>query len=257
MFEEVWPSAMSVVDRFVDWAHSELEHNRKAVEYLLGRGVSENQMDRHRLGYVSGNYHADSSLDPDHVQDRCGCDSCRLNKWSSSYGKNGPTIGARITDSIVLPLTSYSGVTVGFQLRSLAEHAYDSFMLARRPEGYFFGTAANIDYIWASKEVTLFEGSFDQLVFERLVSRNALALTTSAMSSAQVRFLKRFVLTVNMCLDSDKAGRDGTAKAATVLSDVYVRDLRFPRWKDPSKFWEKVGDDKFAAHFKEAMRNLI
>lgn len=255
--EEVSHFAMSVVDRFIDWANAELGHYDRAMEYIRSRGVSQNQINRHRLGYVSGCYHADVSLDPDHVQESCSCDSCRLNKWSASYESGSMNVGARITNSVVLPLTSYSGVTVGFQIRSLDEHAYDSFMLARRPEGYFFGIAANLDYIWASKEVTLFEGSFDQLVFERLVSRNSLALTTSAMGAAQIRFLRRFVRIVNMCLDSDKAGRDGTRKTAHVLGGLHVRDVRFPTWKDPSKFWQQVGDDRFASHFKEEMRNLV
>jgi len=257
---------MSVTDEFIDWAHEGLFQSEEAQSYLTGRGVSEDQWRRHRIGYVIGDFHPDSSKDPDHDPSGClkqggACDSCRLVKWSSSYEERQQIIGARIVGFIVLPLTSYSGASVGFQVRSIREKVFDSFTIKRRPEGYFFGIAPNMEHIWSTREVSLVEGPFDQLIFERLVARNVLALTTSVIGRLQSRFLQRFTSNVNMCLDADAPGRDGTRKAAQRLEGVNVRDIRCPVVrdgdKDPSDFWKAVGDKKFSEVFKRKMRELI
>lgn len=257
---------MSIVDEFIDWAHVSLLECDHVQEYLAGRGVSESQWKRHRIGYVVGEYCPDAARDHNHDLRTCSerermCDGCRFVRWSSSYADGQQTVGARIVGSIVLPLTSYSGTSVGFQIRFLKERSFDSFTVKRRPEGYFFGIAPNMEAIWATREVTLVEGPFDQLVFERLVGRNVIALTTSAIGTSQIRFLRRFVRTVNVCLDADVPGRDGTRKAMKRLRDLNVRDLRCPSIrkgdKDPSDFWKAGGDERFASFFRERMRELI
>jgi DNA primase len=182
-------------------------------------------------------------------------------KWSSSYENHDRIVGARVVGNIVLPLTSYSGTSVGFQVRSIREKAYDSFTIKRRPEGYFFGIAPNVGRVWSTKEVTLVEGPFDQLIYERLVDRNVVALTTSVIGKLQTRFLYRFVRTVNMCLDVDAAGRDGVKRARDRLDGLNVRDIRCPVIrtgdKDLSDFWKAVGDDRVTSFFKKKMKELI
>lgn len=262
---------MSFLDHFIDWAHMGLLENQEALEYLSGRGVSTSQLAKHRIGYVSGEYHVDPTLDPAHNQNICGdrekkgqrCDSCRYLNWSSIWeGEEGQfktrQIGRRILGCVVFPLTSYSGTFVGFQVRSIKEKSYDTFVLKRRPEGYFFGLAPNLQSIWSSREVFLVEGPTDHLVFERLVSNNVLALTTSSVGQMHFRFLRRFVDVINSCLDQDPAGRTGfRALLESTSSDLLVRDVKYPRLvtgdKDLGDFWKRAGDVAFANHFSKVI----
>lgn len=235
--------------------------------------MSDDQIVRHRIGYVGGDFIPEIGSDPGHCT-ACGdperkaewCDSCRFLRWSTKWVQESeesrektPFPGRKILGCVVFPLTSYSGSLVGVQFRSLVEKDYDTFLLKRRPEGYFFGVAASVSSIWARREVYVVEGAPDHLLLERLVSPNVVALTTSLPSRDQARFILRFASTVNMCLDMDKAGRDGFHSFFGRNSGrVKVRDVQYPCQKPKSKdlgdYWKRVGDDAFRAYFSEKIR---
>lgn len=260
------------LDALLEWTSGCLPDSDECRSYLLGRGVSDDQVRRHRIGYAGGDYVPEISRDPDHSS-RCGeddrrawCDSCRFLRWSTRWVKEDeedqqktPLPGRRLNGCVVFPMTSYSGALVGVQIRSLVEKEYDTFLLKRRPEGYFFGTACAVSSIWSRREVFLVEGPHDHLVLERLVAPNVLALTTSSPSFDQVRFIRRFATSVNMCLDMDKAGRDGFAAFHERNSHrMNVRDVRYPcrkpKEKDLGDFWKRVGDVAFREYFLEKIR---
>lgn len=262
---------MTIVDSFIEWAHCGLEQSEEAKNYLLSRGVSSEQQKRHRLGYVIGDFHPNPFTDPNHSNiclDRSSvqkwCDSCRFARWSSLWedqedGPKAQRIGKRISGCVVLPLTSYSGAAVGFQVRSIVGKQFDSFSLSRRPEGYFFGVGPNMDAIWSRKKVFVVEGPFDHLVFERLVSSNVVGLTTNTSNTHQTRFFRRFVDEVVTLLDMDKAGRDGVESMRAKLSGGPVlTNIKYAVrsndgcWcKDTNEAWKALGDKRFAQHFTD------
>jgi len=263
------------VERFLEWAHQGLLQDEEAQAYLLGRGISKDQWTRHSLGYVGGDFEVDSTKDPGH-SDVCSdrekkhkwCDSCRYRNWSSTWEEmveGGPRlqlVGRRISGSIVFPLTTYSGTRIGWQIRSLKYKEYDTFALSKRPEGYFFGCTSNVEAIWATREAFIVEGPGDHQLIERLVAPNVLGLTTSGLSKFQLRFLKRFVKRLWLCLDMDEAGRKGTRSIIQQHGDFFdIVDLRYPRVqekdKDPGDYWRRVGDEAFARYFKRLISQEI
>lgn len=263
---------MQLIEDFVDWAAANIEEADGAIYYLSSRGVSRDQIRKHRIGFISGDFIPDVSRDPRH-NEACDdrekksqwCESCRFTRWSTKWeqdpdapeGRKRPIPGGRIRGSIVLPLTSYSRTTVGFQIRSLHEKVYDTFLTRRRPEGYFFGLSASLDSVWARSEAWIVEGPFDQLILERLVAPNVVAITTSSVSRDQGRFLRRFTRDVNMCLDMDTAGRQGVSDFFKYNSSKFraVRDVRYPcrlpKEKDVGDLWKRVGDDEFRRVFQK------
>jgi len=268
---------MSFVDHLLDWASTALLENDDAKSYLTGRCVSEEQWIRHRIGYIPDDYCADASKDPGHKSDICNnrekkhlwCDSCRYNTWSSIWDNETRErfIGRRIRGCIVLPLTDYTGGCIGFQIRSMVAKGYDTFIIRRYPYGYFFGLGPNIDIIWARKEVFLVEGAFDQLTFERLVSRNVLALTTSSIGANQLKFISRFVQNVNSCLDLDLGGRKGVAALREKFGElphINLHDIKYPKvilngkeTKDLNEYWRGVGDTTFVNYFNKQVLTFL
>jgi DNA primase len=260
---------LTFLDKFLDWAYQCLLDNESAQEYLRGRGSSAEQWARHRIGFIGGAYEVDPIRDPAH-SDVCReakhlrCDTCRYKAWSSAWEGEEDSfkeqrVGQRIQNSIVLPLTTYAGTCIGFQVRSLVEKSYDTFTLTRRPEGYFFGTAAAMESIWATREVTLVEGPFDHLITERLITPNVLALTTSAIGASQIKFLRRFVRKVNLCQDLDKAGREGVKSFIDQYGTEFeiVRNIKYKHStlvaKDANDLWKLLGDVSFSRHFRAAL----
>jgi DNA primase len=259
------------VDAFLEWAHHGLMQSERARDYLQGRGISEAQMIAHRLGYTLDDYDVDPARDPGHGE-QCSdrekkhlwCDSCHLRSWSSTWeGEEGAPKarcpGRRIRDSVVFPLTSYSGTHVGFQIRHLDRKEYDTFALHRRPEGFFFCNAANIEAIWSSQTAVLVEGPGDHMIYERLVGTNVLGLTTSGAGKLQIRFLRRFAKRIVLALDRDKAGIDGAQSFHNQYATEFdqVSTLKYPclqpKDKDPGDYWKRVGDDRFRDYFKRAL----
>lgn len=259
------------IDSFLDWAHHSLMENEPARNYFQGRGISNFQMVSHRLGYVGDDYHVDPSHDKFH-SDTCSdkekkhlwCDSCHFRSWSSSWESeedNSPKIqlyGRRIVGSVVFPLTSYSGSHTGFQIRHLDRKEYDTFVLHRRPEGFFFCNTANVSSVWSSKTAVLVEGPGDHLIYERLVGSNVLGLTTSGVSKLQLRFLRRFASRIILVLDMDTAGRSGVQSFIDQHgNDFEVSVIKYPclqpKDKDPGDLWRRVGDDKFRSIFKRLL----
>jgi DNA primase len=263
------------IDAFLDWAYHGLMESEEAKNYLQGRGVSESQMFEHRLGYVAEDYAVDSSLDNGHgpqCSDRdkkhSWCDSCHFMSWSSTWEaeeENAPKVqryGRRIRGSVVFPLTSYSGVHVGFQIRHLDRKEYDTFALRRRPEGFFFCNPSNIASVFSSKTAILVEGPGDHQICERLIAPNILGLTTSGTSKHQLRFLRRFARRVILVLDMDEAGRKGVQAFTDRYGNEFeVLSVKYPclqpKDKDPGDFWKRVGDDRFRAHFKRVLAGVI
>jgi DNA primase len=266
---------MTVVDRFVEWAHTGLLQSEEAQEYLLSRGVSAEQWVRHKIGYVIGDFCPDPRMDSEHSSS-CGsrdimhkwCDTCRFVRWSSVWGDEADPrtqiVGRKIFGSVVMPLTSYSGAIVGFQTRSIKGKEFNSFSLTRRPEGYFFGIAANIEAIWTSRRAIVVEGPFDCLVIERLVAPDVVALTTNTSNSGQTRFFRRFVEEVVTLLDTDRAGRDGVETIRMkMIGGPSVRDIKYDvrnlkgdKCKDVNEAWQVLGDKRFAKLFSNLIERL-
>jgi DNA primase len=253
------------IDQFVSWANSQLDDSERAQEYLLGRGISKNQWAKHKIGFVGGEFDVDQSLDPGHgdvCMDRekkhLWCDSCHYQSWSSTWEsveneeKKVRIVGRRIINNIVFPITSYSGNTIGFQIRSLERKEHDTFAIRRRPEGYFFGIGPNMETIWNSREIVLVEGPSDQLIMERLVRPDVVALTTSGASVLQIKFLKRFVRKIYLCLDLDKPGREGVQNFIKHYGfDFDIVNVRYQHscsGKDCNDIWSRIGDDAFRVH---------
>jgi DNA primase len=263
---------MNFLEPFLDWASGCLNESDVARDYLISRGSSEDQWKRHRIGYVGGDYVADPTHDPNHGI-RCNdsnspnnwCDVCQFTRWSTSWVRESddvpkiPIAGRRIAGSIVFPLTNYTGNPIGFQVRSLIEKSYDSFLMKRRPEGYFFGLSACMDNVWARREICLVEGAMDSMVISRLVTPCVAAITTSSLGEAQLKFLYRFVDKVNLCFDLDEAGRYGVLRFIQRQSDKFVsiQNIKYPKLNDKDKdvndFWRRVGDEKFRHYFLNNM----
>ena len=256
---------MYFLEAFLEWASSCLENSDEAQSYLLGRGVSAEQIRRHRIGFVGGDFFPEVASDPKHSEsckekDGPFCESCRFMRWSTKWtreeegGPKIPIIGRRIVGSIVFPLTTYSGCLVGIQIRSIAEKNYDTFLIRRRPEGFFFGAAVAMPIIWVKKEVFLVEGPFDYLTFERLAAPNVLGLTNSSPGKDRTKIIQRFASTVNMCLDLDAAGRKGFRSFFNYnySPNLFIRDFKLPNirnCKDLNEAWRKVGDDGIRSWF--------
>jgi DNA primase len=227
---------MNWLDSFVTHC-SELPE--KAREALWARGVTDEQIDAYRIGYV------------DRVLPEVDLPES-FRKWCS--------VGDRTEDSFILPLTNSLGDIRGVQLRHV-ERERSGYMtwFAVNDEPILFGLGQAMPYVWASKAIYLVEGAFDLFPVQR-VFPGTVSTLTAHINEPLLRLLRRLTSRVVLGYDSDSAGRNSSAYHEKLLrNDFEVRTVTYPRVpmpelgktsKDPSDLWEAWGETKFQAFLK-------
>lgn len=247
---------MTFLDQFISASHDNLLHSITGAAYLKSRGSSEHQWDQYGIGFTPNQFEFDVRSCAMH-DDTCHtdpCDACRFIEWSGYRGSGG----SNISESVVYPLTGYSGKAYGVQIRSIHRKRYDTFVLKRRPESVFFGLGPSSFRIFNTRTVMLCEGPSDMLVLQRLVYPDVLALTTNSVNLLQQLFLDRFVDTVFLVLDLDKPGRDGAESIINRNMGKNVFNVRYPKQdgliKDPGDLWKSLGDIRFSTLLKREIK---
>jgi hypothetical protein len=108
------------------------------------RGVSDQQIDLYRLGYIG-------LTPPSGVEY-----SEEFRRWWTRHKEN-------LVESFVFPLTNWLGETRGLQLRPVLRERkhYMDFFLDRK-EPVVFGLREAAQAVWDSGEVVIVEGYFDR-----------------------------------------------------------------------------------------------
>lgn len=211
-------------------------------EALWTRGATDEQIALFGVGYVNG------QLPP-------GTYPEAFTKWCS--------IGDRIEDAIVLPLTNALGEVRGIQLRHvLREQAGYMDFIEANDEAILFGLGQAAPYLWAEGSVFLVEGAFDLFPVQRAFP-GTVGTLTARVTEPLLRLLRRLVTRVWLGYDMDEAGRRACERYQKQLSSEF--DARVVKWervpmigtpkrtKDPGDLWETWGD----VRFHEFIRSIV
>jgi DNA primase len=225
---------MSWLDDVVEASFRGLRPRERSA--LQARGVSEDQIELYRIGYL------DRKLPP-------LAGAADFLKWSRG--------GSKLNDVFVLPLTNSLGTIKGLQFRHVdqAQKGYMDY-IADQTEPVLFGLAQAMAAAWESESVFLVEGAFDLFPIQRGFPE-AVATITARVTEPFARFLRRFIRRVWVGYDSDETGR----KACSAFkrkhgSDFEVVSVSYPivdmpngkKTKDPSDLWSTWGETQFSTY---------
>jgi DNA primase len=228
---------MSWLDTLVSFTQEQLDE--RARDALLGRGVTDEQVDLYRLGYLNSRL---PSL-PEEAKD--------FLKWAQEPG--------RIDDVFVLPLTNSLGKVLGVQFRHIdqSRKGYREYVLDRE-EPVFFGLGQAMPEIWRTRRAFLVEGAFDVFPVQRAIPY-VFATLTARVPEQLARLLRRLVRHVSLGYDMDRTGRESCAKFTQAYgADFEIQTIAYPpakladgkTAKDPSEIWEAWGDQRLIAFLK-------
>lgn len=223
---------MTWLDTLATFAHANLGDRER--EALWSRGVSDEQIDLFRIGYVDQRL---PSLK----------EATTFMKWCHG--------GEKLDDMLVLPLTNTLGQCKGFQFRHVDRDrgGYTDFMVVR-DEPVLFGLAEAVKASWETGSIWLVEGAFDLFPIQRTCP-NVVAMLTGRITKQMVRLLRRLVDEVWLAFDMDATGREtcdkfvrfhGREFRTNVVDFPRVPKLDGKRTKDPSDLWEVWGEDRFS-----------
>jgi len=214
------------MEKFIKIWQANLQRHPEAVDFLLSRGVSEEQIRQFRVGWSSR--------------------VVKISKDGNVF-YDGPRVN---TGYVLFPLTRLDQSPTGFITRAVAEKEYYKWV-AKSPGPWFFGTTRGcLEEIWRTKSVFLVEGAFDFFPLQRIYA-NTLCVSTANLSSQQYRFLERFVDKVFLYFDSDKTGQkssDSIRKKAwnyfSTKSSPFKCIVLSSKFKDIGEAWYEWGDTK-------------
>ena len=161
----------------------------------------------------------------------------------------------RVTDRfrgrVIFPIRNHIGKTVAFGGRSITDeqpkylNSPESELFQKGKLLYNFDLAKK--HIRKQNEVVLFEGYMDVISAYQAGVKNVVATLGTSLTEPQAKLLNRYVDTVVICYDGDKAGQAATYKAANLLRSVgcAIKVANLDEDMDPDSFIKKHGSEAF------------
>jgi DNA primase len=233
-----------------------------AREYLSGRGVTAEAIEKFRIGFAPESFNA--------LRERLlsGADAETLRtsglfSWKENEdGSPGP-LYSRFRKRITFPIMSESGRVIAFTARALdsaANNEKSGPKYLNSPETPLYSKGQvlfNLDKARAAIRqhnfALLVEGQMDCISVYMTGVQNVLATSGTAFTEPQVNLLKRYCTQVVVNFDPDTAGANAAEKSIALLTEegFTVKIISLDGGLDPDRYIR----DRGAAAYHAAARN--
>lgn len=225
------------------------EDGEPALNYLLERGFTREQIETHQIGWALPNWDTLSIL-----LERKGYDLSEMAESGLIIQKESDgSHFDRFRGRIMFPIRDENGKTIAFSGRILNSDGEEAKYL-NSPETPIFHKSQvlyNLDKARAairkSRQVVLMEGFIDVLSANRAGVYNAVATMGTSLTTQHITKLKRLVQQVTICYDGDNAGFEAAKRAAKMLHDeqLKVEVAVLPDKLDPDEYIQTHGQEAF------------
>ncbi|HVA66526.1 MAG TPA: DNA primase [Elusimicrobiota bacterium] len=216
-----------------------------ARNYLASRKVSEQASEAFRLGYAPGGSEFWAAAE------KKGLAREVLATAGLVAVKDGRPRDY-FFDRVMFPIRDARGATVGFGARTLGD---GEPKYLNSPESPVFSKSRVLYGLWEGLNVVrkvrkaiLMEGYMDVIAAHQHGFPIACAPLGTALTPEQAALLRRYVPTVALVFDSDKAGQAAAVRGSTVMllsKGLSVRMAMVPTGKDPDEFLNEFGGKAF------------
>ncbi len=235
----------------------------RAREYLTGRGVTPETIQKFRIGYAPDDFNHMREQLAHHFSDDVLRASGLFSAREQADGSPGQ-LYARFRKRITFPIANEQGKTIAFTGRALDAEDEKGRPIAKylnSPETALYTKGQvlfNLDKAKAEIRnlgfALLVEGQMDCISVYMAGIRNVVATSGTAFTEAQVRLLSRFTPQKQIILnfDPDTAGQNAAEKACALLVEegFEVRIVLLDDGLDPDRFLRERG----IAAYTEAVR---
>lgn len=155
-------------------------------------------------------------------------------------------------DRLMFPIFSPSGKVIAFAGRLLNDKKAAKYINSAQTEVYnksevVYGIHRAKNEIRKAEEVILVEGYTDVITLAQAGIGNVVASSGTALTSGQIRVLKRYGSRLIMIYDSDAAGQKAMERGLEVAltEGMEVEMLELPGGEDPDSFVRQYGKESF------------
>ena len=215
-----------------------IKTGKKAYEYLRDRGLSKDIIERFQLGYAPNSWDLLSKFlkKKGYKEDEIFAAGMTVRKDRGGYYD-------RFRGRIMFPINNISGQTVGFSSRVMPGEDESHAKYINTPEtiiynksGILYGLDKAKVPIRENDLCVLVEGNMDVIASFQAEVENAVAVSGTALTSEQLRIIKRYTNNIAFSFDLDSAG----VKAANRGIELALREginvsvIMVPEGKDPA-----------------------
>lgn len=232
---------------------------KKALNYILGRGISRDSLKRFKIGFAPNmwdglqkyligkkGYRAEDL-------ERAGLTIKSKKQYGEASLSGDLRYSAyrnyydRFRNRLMFPLKDHHGNVCGFAGRILdpqveeAKYVNTTETLIYHKSELLFGLSETKEEIKKAKEAVLVEGELDAISSYQADVKNVVAIKGSALTASQVQVLSRFTKKITFALDSDIAGDQAAHRGIEIAdeSGFSMMVVEIKGGKDPDEVAQK------------------
>jgi len=244
---------------FTETLHNSVEGIAVGLSYFKERGVRQEFLKKFQLGYC---------LDQ---KDEFTKTAIQAGYKKEYLVKTGLTIEResyrfdRFAGRIIFPIHSLSGSVIGFGGRTLKADPKKA-KYVNSPESDLYHKSKALYGIFQAKKALvaeekcyLVEGYTDVLALHQIGVENVVASSGTALTSEQIRIIKRFTNNVVILYDGDEAGIKASLRGIDLILEegLNVKVLLLPEGEDPDSYARKVSTTEFKDFLLEKEQDFI
>lgn len=232
------------------------ERGKRAHEYFLSRGLSEETLRKFGLGY-SDKYADDlyRYLRAKGYEDELLKDSglISIDEKRGGYDK--------FWNRAMFPIMDVRGKVIGFGGRVMGE---GEPKYLNSPETMIFDKSRNLyglNFARTTKknQILLCEGYMDVIALHQAGFDNAVAALGTAFTPGHANLLKRYTKEVYLTFDSDGAGVRAAKRAIPILKEagITAKVINMKPYKDPDEFIKALGAQDYEERIRQAENSFL
>ncbi|MEG2371774.1 MAG: DNA primase [Hydrogenoanaerobacterium sp.] len=217
---------------------------KKALDYLLERGLSPQTIRHFGLGYSPEGWDSLTKhlkalgFSQEEMQAAC----------VAAKGRNGGCYD-QFRGRVMFPIIDIRGNVIAFGGRIMGG---DGPKYLNSPDTPVFKKSRNLfalNIAKATKEqrLILAEGYMDVIALHQAGFSNAVATLGTSLTNEQARLMSQYAKQIIIAYDSDGAGQTATKRAINIFDEIgmQVKVLSMQGAKDPDEYIKKYGRDRF------------
>lgn len=214
-------------------------------KYLHKRGIAQHLIDRFRIGYSPNEWDAFiQKVASDYKTETLVSAGLALKKQGGGYYD-------RFRNRLMFPISDLKGRTVGFGARvlddSLPKYVNTPDTPIYHKSRVLYGIHEGVKAIREAGKVLIVEGYMDVIGCHAAGVENVVASSGTALTTDQIRLIKRYTTQVTMLFDADQAGQLATLRGTDLLisEGCSVNVASMPKGHDPDSYVKTFGAEDF------------
>lgn len=232
------------------------EGQRIGMTYLRSRGFRDDIIKKFQLGYSTDNRDAlartaiEKGYKPEFLE-----------KTGLCYRKDDGTLRDRFWGRVIFPVHTLSGKVVAFGGRVLNAATKNVQMkYVNSPESEIYHKSRELYGIYFAKQAMvrqdrcfLVEGYTDVISMHQSGIENVVASSGTALTSDQIRLIRRFTNNITVLYDGDGAGIKASIRGIDMLLEegMNVKVCLLPDGDDPDSFARKHNATEYQAYIND------